>query len=178
MTVPAPSMGLSQRQIRSWVKATLQGVPRWPHYGSRACESPCNSSLCDRVATGTNWPPRVATRRPRPMHTYGLMATAEFTTYLKARCADRGLSLHKLAVRADLNQIYFYQSVNKNKDNPPPWVLRRIAPLLEVPYVELLMRAGYLTTAELAEYNPRSPPPSRPRPRIPPLLPPPRYARL
>jgi hypothetical protein len=84
------------------------------------------------------------------------MATAEFTTFLKARCADRGLSLHKLAVRADLNQIYFYQSVNKNKDNPPPWVLRRIAPLLELPYVELLMRAGYLTAAELAEYKPRS----------------------
>jgi hypothetical protein len=84
------------------------------------------------------------------------MATAEFTSYLKARCADRGLSLHKLAVRADLNQIYFYQAVNKNKDNPPPWVLRRIAPLLEVSYVELLMRAGYLTSVELADYKPRS----------------------
>lgn len=84
------------------------------------------------------------------------MATPEFASFLKARCADRGISLHKLAVRADLNQIYFYQSINKNKDNPPPWVLRLIAPLLEVPYVELLMRAGYLTSAELAEYKPRS----------------------
>lgn len=84
------------------------------------------------------------------------MATSEFTSYLKARCADQGLSLHKLAVRADLNQIYFYQSVNKNKENPPPWVLRRIAPLLGVPYVELLIKAGYLTPAEIAEYKPRS----------------------
>jgi hypothetical protein len=84
------------------------------------------------------------------------MATAEFTAYLKARCAERQLSLHKLAVRADLNQIYFYQSVNKNKENPPPWVLRRIAPLLDVHYVELLMRAGYLSPAELAEYEGRA----------------------
>jgi hypothetical protein len=84
------------------------------------------------------------------------MATTEFTTYLKARCADRGLSLHKLAVQADLNQIYFYQSVNKNKDNPPPWVLRRIAPLLEVPYVELLIKSGYLTPTDLADYKPRT----------------------
>ena len=84
------------------------------------------------------------------------MATSEFAAFLKARCADKGLSLHKLAVRADLNQIYFYQSVNKNKETPPPWVLRRIAPLLELPYVELLMRAGYLSPAELAEYKPRS----------------------
>jgi len=84
------------------------------------------------------------------------MATDDFSAYLKARCADKGLSLHKLAVRADLNQIYFYQSINKNKENPPPWVLRRIAPLLEVPYVELLMKAGYLTAADLTEYRNRS----------------------
>ena len=83
------------------------------------------------------------------------MATADFTAYLKARCTDRGLSLHKLAVRADLNQIYFYQSVNKNKDNPPPWVLRRIAPLLGVSYVELMIKAGYLTAADIAEYRGR-----------------------
>jgi hypothetical protein len=83
------------------------------------------------------------------------MATPEFSAYLKARCADRRISLHRLAVQSDLNQIYFYQSVNKNKDNPPPWVLRRIAPLLAVPYVELLIKAGYLTPAELAEYTPK-----------------------
>jgi len=81
------------------------------------------------------------------------MATRDFAAYLKARCAEQQLSLHKLAVKADLNQIYFYQSVNKNKENPPPWVLRRVAPLLAVPYVELLIRAGYLTAGELAEYE-------------------------
>lgn len=81
------------------------------------------------------------------------MSTDQFSAYLKDRCASRGLSLHRLAVEADLNQIYFYQSVNKNKENPPPWVLRRIAPLLEVPYVELLMRAEYLSVGELAEFT-------------------------
>lgn len=81
------------------------------------------------------------------------MSTDEFSAYLKQRCGERSLSLHRLAVQADLNQIYFYQSVNKNKENPPPWVLRRIAPLLQVPYVELLMRAGYLTPSELTEFT-------------------------
>ncbi|GAC1331910.1 MAG: hypothetical protein NVSMB17_10380 [Candidatus Dormibacteria bacterium] len=81
------------------------------------------------------------------------MSTEAFSAYLKDRCRDRGLSLHRLAVQADLNQIYFYQSVNKNKENPPPWVLRRVAPLLQVPYVELLMRAGYLSDAELADFT-------------------------
>jgi hypothetical protein len=81
------------------------------------------------------------------------MSTDQFSAYLKDRCAESGLSLHRLAVQADLNQIYFYQSVNKNKENPPPWVLRRIAPLLQVPYVELLINAGYLTEGELAEFT-------------------------
>jgi transcriptional regulator with XRE-family HTH domain len=85
--------------------------------------------------------------------TWKKMATAEFAAYLKERCAERGISLHRLAVQSDLNQIYFYQSVNKNKDNPPPWVLRRIAPILQVSYVELLIQAGYLAPAELAEYQ-------------------------
>ncbi|MGI8608380.1 MAG: hypothetical protein ACR2MY_04015 [Candidatus Dormibacteria bacterium] len=87
------------------------------------------------------------------------MSTDEFGAYLKQRCGERSLSLHRLAVQADLNQIYFYQSVNKNKENPPPWVLRRIAPLLQVPYVELLMQAGYLTKGELAEFSGAAPTP-------------------
>lgn len=81
------------------------------------------------------------------------MSTQEFSAYLKERCRERGLSLHRLAVQADLNQIYFYQSVNKNKENPPPWVLRRVAPILDVPYVELLIRAGYLDESDLAEFT-------------------------
>ena len=79
----------------------------------------------------------------------------EFRDYLKERCRERGISLHRLALLCDLNQIYFYQAVNKNKDNPPPWVLRRIAPLLGVTYVELMIKAGYLTPADVAEYRGR-----------------------
>ena len=59
------------------------------------------------------------------------------------------MSLHRLALLCDLNQIYFYQSINKNKENPPPWVLRRAAPHLEVPYVDLLIAAGYLEDADI-----------------------------
>ena len=32
-------------------------------------------------------------------------------------------------------------------------MLRRIAPILQVPYIELLVKAGYVTPAELAEYK-------------------------
>jgi len=81
------------------------------------------------------------------------MSTEEFSAYLKERCAVRGLSLHRLAVQADLNQIYFYQSVNKNKENPPPWVLRRAAPHLGVSYVELMIAAGYLRDEDLLEWR-------------------------
>lgn len=79
----------------------------------------------------------------------------DFKDYLKERCRQRGVSLHRLALLCDLNQIYFYQSINKNKENPPPWVLRRAAPHLGVTYVDLLLAAGYLTEADLDDWSAR-----------------------
>lgn len=83
----------------------------------------------------------------------------DFREYLKRKCREQNISLHRLAVRCDLNQIYFYQAVNKNKENPPPWVLRRAAPHLGVTYVELMIAAGHLTEDDLRQYGP---PPPRP----------------
>lgn len=77
----------------------------------------------------------------------------EFRDYLKAACGKKGISLHRLALLCDLNQIYFYQAVNKNKENPPPWVLRRAAPHLGTSYIELMLAAGYLTRDDLEEWR-------------------------
>jgi hypothetical protein len=81
----------------------------------------------------------------------------DFREYLKRKCREQNISLHRLAVRCDLNQIYFYQAVNKNKENPPPWVLRRAAPHLGVTYVELMIAAGHLTEDDLRIYNGQPP---------------------
>ena len=86
-------------------------------------------------------------------HGHILGLSVEFKEYIKERCAERGISLHRLALLCDLNQIYFYQSVNKNKDNPPPWVLRRAAPHLAVPYMELMIRAGYVRESDIDEWR-------------------------
>jgi hypothetical protein len=83
--------------------------------------------------------------------------TMDFKDYLRQRCKERGISLHRLALLSDLNQIYFYQSINKNKENPPPWVLRRAAPHLGVPYLELLMAAGYVTEDDVEEWQEANP---------------------
>src|SRR5437868_14056978 len=77
----------------------------------------------------------------------------DFRDYLRRKCREQNISLHRLAVRCDLNQIYFYQAVNKNKENPPPWVLRRAAPHLGVTYVELMIAAGHRTEDDRREYN-------------------------
>ena len=76
----------------------------------------------------------------------------DFRDYLKERCRERGISLHRLALLCDLNQIYFYQAINKNKENPPPWVLRRAAPHLGVGYVDLLIAARYLRESDVEEW--------------------------
>lgn len=81
----------------------------------------------------------------------------DFREYLKQRCRERGISLHRLALLCDLNQIYFYQAVNKNKENPPPWVLRRAAPHLGVAYVDLLILAGYVKESDIEEWVARHP---------------------
>ena len=86
----------------------------------------------------------------------------DFREYLKRKCREQNISLHRLAVRCDLNQIYFYQAVNKNKENPPPWVLRRAAPHLGVTYVELLIAAGHLSEDDLRQYGSRPQPPRPP----------------
>ncbi len=99
---------------------------------------------------------RVYTRRAPPAretHTRRGIAQVDFRDYLKERCRLRGISLHRLALLCDLNQIYFYQAVNKNKENPPPWVLRRAAPHLGVSYVELMIAAGYLTDEDLLDWR-------------------------
>src|SRR3979411_1785959 len=80
-------------------------------------------------------------------------AWVDFRDYLKERCRDRGISLHRLALLCDLNQIYFYQAVNKNKENPPPWVLRRAAPHLGVSYVAPLIAAGSLRDSDITEWQ-------------------------
>jgi len=84
----------------------------------------------------------------------------DFRDYLRRKCREQNISLHRLAVRCDLNQIYFYQAVNKNKENPPPWVLRRAAPHLGVTYVELLIAAGHLTEDELRDHSSHPPKPA------------------
>ena len=88
--------------------------------------------------------------------THGGTAMSNFKGYLKERCRDRGISLHRLALLCDLNQIYFYQSINKNKENPPPWVLRRAAPHLGVGYVDLLIEAGYLDPSDIGTWQRRN----------------------
>jgi transcriptional regulator with XRE-family HTH domain len=72
---------------------------------------------------------------------------------LKQRCKERGISLHRLALLCDLNQIYFYQVVSKNKKPPPPEILRLVSPHLDVPLVELMLKAGHLTEQDLQEYE-------------------------
>ena len=104
------------------------------------------NSLCDRYT-----PPCTSARHPAAGQT-GRIAV-EFRDYLKERCRVQGISLHRLALLCELNQIYFYQAVNKNKDNPPPWVLRRAAPHLGVTYVDLLIAAGYLKPADITAWE-------------------------
>ena len=76
-----------------------------------------------------------------------------FAVYLREQCQERQISLHQLAIRCGLNEIYFYQALNKNKDNPPPWVLRRVSQHLDIQYVEILLAAGYIEEEDIRQWT-------------------------
>lgn len=80
------------------------------------------------------------------------MRRPDFNTWLEGHLKSLNLTKHRLAALCDLNPIYWYQATSRNKEIPPPWALRRAAPHLHIPFVELLIRAGHVTERELVEW--------------------------
>jgi HTH-type transcriptional regulator, competence development regulator len=76
----------------------------------------------------------------------------------KAR-EDMGFSLEAAARPAGISGAYLHKLERGAVDNPSPRVLARIAAVLDIPYLRLMDRAGYLDEAQLAEAGLRERPP-------------------
>ncbi|MEY9979041.1 helix-turn-helix domain-containing protein [Lysinibacillus sp. RC79] len=62
-----------------------------------------------------------------------------------------GLTTTQLAEMVEVSQGYISHLENERKKNPSPDVLARIAKVLDIPYIDLMIRAGYLTGNDLSE---------------------------
>ncbi|WP_336635370.1 helix-turn-helix transcriptional regulator [Lysinibacillus fusiformis] len=62
-----------------------------------------------------------------------------------------GLTTTQLAEMVEVSQGYISHLENERKKNPSPDVLARISKVLDIPYIDLMIRAGYLTGNDLSE---------------------------
>jgi transcriptional regulator with XRE-family HTH domain len=69
-----------------------------------------------------------------------------FGTYLKEIREDKGWSINQLAHAADISGSQISRIENGLRGIPKPQTLRKIADALEIPYEELMNKAGYLPT--------------------------------
>lgn len=75
----------------------------------------------------------------------------EFYTTLDRWCAATGRTIFSLALACEYNDRYFYQA-RRRRVLPPIRSLPRVAAVLRVPYVSLLIAAGYLCAEDLEAY--------------------------
>ncbi len=68
----------------------------------------------------------------------------EFGKYIRALRHDRNLSLRDMGARAKISPSYLAQIEQGNRHPPGMEVLKRLAPVYDVPVSELLKAAGYL----------------------------------
>jgi repressor LexA len=67
-----------------------------------------------------------------------------FGSYLKQLIDKRSYSYRRLALLADIDHTYISKMVSGKMGPPSPEILQKLAKPLNVPYEELLVRAGYL----------------------------------
>ena len=90
------------------------------------------------------------------------MLKALATKLKQARQAQR-LSLEAIAKPARISAAYLHKLEQGGVGSPSPRVLRRLAGVLALPYLELMEACGYLDEAEVGEVAGRKP---RPHPLV------------
>ncbi|OXM15439.1 helix-turn-helix domain-containing protein [Paenibacillus herberti] len=69
----------------------------------------------------------------------------DFGTFLRDKRTRRGLTLSSLAEASGVSQTYITNVENGKRGAPSPEILKKLTEPLGVSYVELMVRAGYVT---------------------------------
>ncbi len=67
---------------------------------------------------------------------------SELIEYIKV--SANGKSLNKISKEANISKSYLSYIINGKRKSPSPNILRKLAKALDVPYLELMEKAGYL----------------------------------
>jgi transcriptional regulator with XRE-family HTH domain len=73
--------------------------------------------------------------------------TEDFGKYVRSLREDRGLSLRSAGAKAGVSSSYLAQIEHGRRRPPGPDILKRLAPVYDVPVRDLMRVAGYLEEA-------------------------------
>lgn len=73
--------------------------------------------------------------------------TEDFGEYIKSLRREHGLSLRDVGAKASISSSYLAQIEHGRRRPPGPELLKRLAPVYDVPVRDLLKAAGYLKEA-------------------------------
>jgi len=73
--------------------------------------------------------------------------TEDFGKYVRSLREDRGLSLRSAGAKAGVSSSYLTQIEHGRRRPPGPDILKRLAPIYDVPVRDLMRAAGYLEEA-------------------------------
>lgn len=76
------------------------------------------------------------------------MTAEEFGKYLKKLRVKRNLTTRQLEIQSGVSNSYISQIENGKRGIPKPNILKKLFPILRVPYEELMKAAGYLKQNE------------------------------
>lgn len=72
--------------------------------------------------------------------------------YLKSLRISKGISTREVSRRSGVSHPYLSQLENGHCYNPTPDVLRKLSKCLNVSYMKMMIKAGYVTNDDLKEY--------------------------
>ncbi|MGG0486815.1 helix-turn-helix domain-containing protein [Priestia aryabhattai] len=81
------------------------------------------------------------------------MKTEEFGLYLRNLRISNDLSIRQLSERSGVSNAYLSHVENGKRNVPSPDILRRLAEQLDVPYNEIMEKAGYIYINEAKEID-------------------------
>jgi len=70
--------------------------------------------------------------------------TEDFGEYIRSLRRERGLSLRNAGAKAGVSSSYLAQIEHGKRRPPGPDILKRLAPVYDIPVRELMRAAGYL----------------------------------
>lgn len=69
-------------------------------------------------------------------------------SYMKSKREEQGISIRKLAERAEISHTEIKRIEDGTRKQPSPKILKAISEALNIPYNDIMVAAGYLNEAE------------------------------